>query len=363
MKKNNYRIMYFAGIWSLMLLFAASCGNSLPLVSSASEDNSRSEVKEVKETETAETSSETEDAGTEASQKETAEVAAKEDDRNKMTDRFISKLSSATGITPQDIRYYLVDDFDKNGKYEGFMFIGTDIDEELNSCEGEVWFVNERESRKLHEKFSFLINKDNNIFSIIEGHDKNYVAFSDLYVTQAVTNMYYIDGDSCEESAVSGIGDAAVDPDTGDLIIIISAYDCLCEYDAGSSEPMWTGHSWKPYYFYYSRNIGDFTEYGASAMTGEELNAAVGSDLVSELEGMGYTVDSIIKRDNGIINVNYSKTTENNDGSRSIEYKNATYDTRIGDYVNAWGDDEKGVLASDFGGIYDAEFLNSPSDF
>jgi hypothetical protein len=120
---------------------------------------------------------------------------------------------------------------------------------------------------------------------------------------------------------------------------------------------MWVGHSWKPYYFYYSRNTGDFMEYGAKEITAKELSDIVGTDVVKELEGDGYTVDNIIQRDNGIINVNYSKETKNKDGSRSIDYMNATYDTRISGYVKAWDDYEAGLYGSDFGGIYEVQLL------
>ena len=44
----------------------------------------------------------------------------------------------------------------------------------------------------------------------------------------------------------------------------------MCDYEAGSDEPMWTGHTWKPYYFYYNKGAGDFAEYGAKEITREE---------------------------------------------------------------------------------------------
>jgi hypothetical protein len=161
---------------------------------------------------------------------------------------------------------------------------------------------------------------------------------------------------------VSRIGDAGVDHNTGDLRITLSAYDCACDYATGSAAPDWLGHSWKPYYYYYSRNTGDFEEYGAKEISADEYKKITGTDLSSILESKGYTLDNVIQRDNGIINVNYSQRTDNADGSSSTQYMNATYDTRISDYINAWGDEQTGFFESDFGGIYHVQLSTAGTE-
>ncbi|MCR5404553.1 MAG: SPOR domain-containing protein [Butyrivibrio sp.] len=280
-----------------------------------------------------------------------------EDARSEMTDYFLFTLSKAAKADYGDIRYYLVDDFDRDGKYEGFFYIGKDVDRDFGSCDGEIWFVNDNGSKKIHDEFSFALNKDGSVFGIIEGADKNFVTSVESYATDNVTRLYYTDGSECVESAVSGIGSAFVDDSTGDLIITVSAYDQFCDYSAGSDEPMWTGHTWKPYYFYYSRNTGDFAEYGAESISAKELKQFTGENIQGELEKSGYTLGEIIKRDNWIVNVNYSKTTKNKDGSKSIEYGNINYDRRSNDYLEATSEPGPDIFASDFGGTYKLQIL------
>lgn len=272
-----------------------------------------------------------------------------------LTDHFIFMLGDASKADYTDIRYYVVDDFDNDGKFEGFFYVGAEADPDFGECQGAVWFVNESGTKKLHEA-SFYVSGDNELFSIIEvsdmGAGKKFVAFDDAYATELVTNLYYVNGTKCMESDASGVGNAVKDEKTDDLIITVSAYDGYCDYAAGSTEPMWSGHTWKPYYFFYDAKSGDFSQYGAQNITPEMLKQTVGKDVVAEIEKEGYTLEQIIKRDNGIININYSKATDNKDGSTSIEYKNATYDERTKEFLDVWGEGKNGVFTSDYGGIY-----------
>lgn len=342
MKKLHLRKIMTVAVSTALLLMLASCGKT-----------GRAEA--LSEQESAKERQESSTAQQEERESDTAETDSTENGENtsaEMTDYFIAKLSSDAGVSFQDIRYYLVDDFDFDGKYEGFLFVGDEADPDWNACEGAIWFVNESKSRELQAGFSFALNEDSDIFSIIEGADKNFVAFNQAYATSDVTELFYVDGEACIESAVSGIGDAHVDHNTGDLVISVSAYDSVCNDASASAEPEWTGHTWKPYYFYYSRSTGDFMEYQAQEISAKELSDTVGTDLAAALRRQGYVVDNIIRRNNGILNVNYSEITKNRDGSTSVAYRNATYDERISDYVNAWGDDKTGVFASDYGGIY-----------
>ncbi|SEA31184.1 hypothetical protein SAMN05216349_10913 [Oribacterium sp. KHPX15] len=371
MKKKLSRFLVSVGASAAVIMSMASCGGSnVPSANSdaaAGTTDKADEEGEAKQNEAGKNEAEKNEGGksgeSEAADEvlpdKSSETSETESSKAEMTDFFISKVAKDANVDTQEVRSFLVDDIDFDGEYEGFMFIGTEADKEYNSCEGEVWFVNEAGSKKLHDKFQYYLNDEGDVFSIVEGHDKNFVVFNDMYATSLVTNFYYTDGETCKESVVSGVGDAKVDEDTGDLVIQLSAYDCTCDFEKDSNEPMWLGHSWKPYYFYYSRNTGDFMEYGAKEINASELKDIVGTDVIKELEGDGYTVDNIIQRDNGIININYSKESKLNDGSRSINYMNATFDTRINDYIKAWDDDEADLYGSDFGGIYEVQLLGS----
>ena len=56
--------------------------------------------------------------------------------------------------------------------------------------------------------------------------------------------------------------------------------------------------------------------------------------------------------DNGIINVDYSKTVKNEDCSLDTEYRNVTYNEKTGMFYDAWGTGEYTWQGSDMGGTY-----------
>ena len=351
MRKKKQLIKMIAMTTSTVLILGmTACGKGAEPVPSGSEENLNQQDESARQ----------QDENGEAAEKENA--SAPQASKEEMTERLIDQVASEAKVSREEVRYYLVDDLNFDGKYEGFLFVGGEADPDWNSAEGEIWFANEKETEKIHDEFSFLVNEDDNLFRIIEGADKNFVAFNDMYATSAVTNLYYMDGDTCKESVVSRIGDANVNEKTGDLVITLSAYDCYCTFTDGSDEPEWSGHSWKPYYYYYSRNTGDFMEYGAKEITADAYQELTGTDLSSMVTSRGYSQGSIIQRDNGILNVNYSQTTDPGDGSRTIQYMNATYDTREGDYISAWGDEEPGFFESDFGGSYEVQLSTAGVD-
>ncbi len=268
-----------------------------------------------------------------------------------MTDYFITQVAKAAGVEPVSARYYEVNDFDGDGHYEAFVFVGGEVDEDWGSAEGTVWYVNEARCKQIHDEFSFAVF-DGAMFTTIKAGDRKFVLFNDMYATSYVTNIYTVKNFDCVEANVSRVGSASYDESTGDMSITLSAYDYYCDYEAGSEEPMWTGHTWKPYYFYYDEASEEFKEYVGQEITESELAEICGFDLAKEIRDSGYTVDAIYKRDNGIVNVNYSKEDIYDDGSRSITYKNANFDQRRGEFLDAWGTGDTGYEASDFGGTY-----------
>ena len=125
----------------------------------------------------------------------------------------------------------------------------------------------------------------------------------------------------------------------------------------GEIKGLWMGHTWKEYYFYYDKESGFFREYGGVNIEEEELTQICGFDLASEIRNTGFEVDAIYKRANGIVNVNYSKKTRDEFGKTTIQYKNANYDSKKGQFLSAWGSGENTWQNSDFGGIYQPALL------
>lgn len=355
MKKKS-ELMKMVAIISFTSLVtnAVACGSSLSLSETSNEESSGTE---------GEDSSQDDNGGAAGQQKNNSKNKNSDSDSKdevsieEITEKFIDEVASEADSDKEEVRYYLVDDFDDDGAYEGFMFVGGEEDPDWGSCDGTVWFVNESGCEKIHDEFSFLVGENENIFSILQEEDRNFVVFRDLYATADVSNIYYVDGEKCIESRVSYLGSSYVGKEKGDLNITVSEYDMYCDFEGDAEEGTWTGHTWKPYYFYYSSETGDFEEYGAVEISEDELSKLIENDPIIEIKEEGYAIDQIIKRDNGVININYHMETEGS--GRNYEYKNATYDLNTGLYVNVWGDGEAGVFDSDYGGIYYLQLLDS----
>jgi hypothetical protein len=265
---------------------------------------------------------------------------------------ILDNVASTTGAASGDIRYNCIDDFDGDGTFEGFVFAGSEPDD-MNWCEGTVHFASSDQCDEVF-KGTLYYNDNESVFRYMDCGSRRFALFNEAYVTALVSHIYYVDGNKPVESAISGIGDFYVGGDPTEINMTLSAYDNFCDFTEGDeSSYMWTGHTWKPYYFHYDESSKDYKEYGAVSISEDELAEIVGTDLASEIKAEGYQVDNIYKRENGLVNVNYSKVVNNDDGTLSVTYKNATYDEKAGKYADPWGEGGGTWQESDYGGIYE----------
>ncbi len=317
----------------------------------SSEEGSKEKSKE-KEAEQAEEKQETE--------KETAEETLQEEKEavnpKEMADKLVAMAKEEEG-PGDDNTFYVVRDFDGDGVWEAFVFIGGAVDDYLTSCDGTLYYVTEDGCETIYGEITLQVGEDEDVFSVYETENRTFIGVNEAYVTATVTHLYYVEDGSPKESDVSRIGCFFKPKYVEGYGISISAYDAICQYQEGSeSDAIYIGHTWKNYYYYYDPEARDFREYGAADITEEDLKEAVGFDLAEEIRGEGFTVDSIIRRDNGIINVNYSLTTKDDDGMVEIDYKNVTYIEKTGKFLDVWGSGENTWQASDFGGTYESGF-------
>lgn len=124
------------------------------------------------------------------------------------------------------------------------------------------------------------------------------------------------------------------------------------EMGDGRSEPFVSGHSYKPYYFFYEN--GDFTEYGAILVTMDEFLACQGAkEVLGEAETDGFQVDGILFRGNGLIHLNLRRDHEDENGYdsryqtfRMCPRKMTLIDSDMGTYresLTDYGHEEKTV--------------------
>ena len=287
------------------------------------------------------------------------EAAEEDDDESgnprELTDEtvyeLLSTLASQAECSADDIKYYIIDDFDGDGSFEGFALIGGDVDPEFNSAQGSIWYVSDHDVGVLRPEGNFLISGDEAFF-ITNCFGQLFVEVQDVYVTSNVSYIYYVDEGEVKESDISGLGYFYEPEGADEYCISYSEYDQTYTQAKGSEEGEYTGHTWKPYYFYYDKDAGDFREYEGHDISESELTDICGFDLAAQIRAEGFEVFNIMRRDNGIVNVNYCLTTQDNDGNLSVDYANANYDERENKFIFAIGDDDGSWKSSDFGGTY-----------
>ncbi len=265
---------------------------------------------------------------------------------------LISRAVTEAGAKPEDARYSIVYDFDGDASAEAFVFIGEALDEDVMSCLGDVWFVGKDSCERVQEGRNLLFYNDA-LFHLFPEEGSAFVVFDEAYATESISFVYTVKNGKPVESSISGRGAFYSPADTEDYCMTVALYDGSLQYEKGKEdEAMGMGHTWKRYYFYYDKAQKDFKEYVAAPITEEELTAACGFDLAGEIRKEGYQVDGILRRENGIIHVNYSLTTEESPGSFFTEYKNANFNEKTGEFLDVWETGEKTWQNSDFGGIY-----------
>ena len=265
--------------------------------------------------------------------------------------KYTDKVIQASGVDSAEVRNTIVHDFDKNGTVEAFVFVGGEPDE-MGAAQGKLYFVNDEKCEVVKESGSFFCGEEGMMW-LYEVEDKAFLEVADAYATSTVSYLYYVDNGNWKESVVSGLGSFFEPGYVDDYCVSLSSYDAFLDYEDGKeSEGMYTGHTWKNYYFHYDKETGDFAEYKGRAISVEDLDKSCGFPLSEEITAEGYEIGDIYRRDNGIINVNYSRTSKY-EGMVSVEYKNVTYNEKTASFVDVWGDGENTWQGSDFGGTYE----------
>lgn len=236
----------------------------------------------------------------------------------------------------------LYDDFDQNGEYEVFAFVGTSPAEgdDWGVYEGDIWYADQDECICLDDSYESYYQ----VLWCLDFGQRKFACFNRYFATESPTKLFSVKNGSVYEDEHSGIGNV-YGQDGNQFMISYSAYDVT--YDA--SMELMLGHSWKPFYYYYDVEKDAICEVASKEISQEEAEALLPEDafsLISEKEG---TITTCFLRDNGILSVNYEIT----EADGSIHYCNANYDTVGKCYLDAYGLGENTLEASDFGGTYE----------
>lgn len=244
-------------------------------------------------------------------------------------------------VAGKEIQNLICDDFDMDGNYEAFAFVGemTPGDEYFpDSYSGDVYFINESGVKLVKEGTMEYADAG----SVLDFGVKKYFIIEEMYATSYVTYIFSAENGDYIEDCYSGVGDLG-SINGNDFTIAISAYDGI--YDTENDNYM--GHTWKQYYFHYSEEDGYIKEYEGEYITEDEASALLPKGVIEEMISKGEKIDNIILRENGILNVNFR-----NEEGTDIVFNNVNYDTVNDKYVEPWGDPVDNWTDSSFGGIY-----------
>ena len=253
------------------------------------------------------------------------------EDYEELLDKAVGKVDLAKGIESSDtetqlrerlaeygdgnIIWFSFDDFDEDGTYEAFAFVGKAGAEYMD---GVLWYVNENYAAELKESGKWhtpeIVNANGTNFLFAENYD------------DGLTYVFGIENSKVYETAVSGSFSHLTYMGGRDFTAEFTSYDYYEDEEKAKQEDPTT----KIYWFYLEN--GEFHEYGAD----DTLRRAnlreypTGSAFIDEIYQNGLTeglinmyypnadeetlntiadeagyFQSIMLRENGIINLNF----------------------------------------------------------
>lgn len=244
------------------------------------------------------------------------------------------KVLTESGMEESSILLMDYDDYDRDGRYEAFVFCGECITHNDNKYyDGEIWFVGADQCIKLRKGSYRMIDGNMRI-----GDDQKYLYFySDICFTANISELWTVVNGEPVESKFSQIGQV-VYRGGSDFEIWIDAYDHWYEPE----NDFWMGHTYKPYFYYYDLSTDQIERYAGEIISKEQLEQLCGFDLAAEVEAEGYEVTEMIRWGNDIVTVNYVIPIKEDDPIPQIIYENIIWDCDAKDY---WRKTERGVTS------------------
>lgn len=199
-------------------------------------------------------------------------------------------------------------DFDKDGKNELIAYI-----EAPDTMTGyNLWFASEGYIELIAPNAENPVPTEEIKPEIVYSGDNAFIKLEYCYVSASFSDYFRIVNSQVAPCTIEGYARQGLRPDgdSGDFTAAHSTYDL---YSDG------TGHTWKPYWLYFSPEDNTFYPYVGHLMTEEELlKYESASEVLENARSEGYEIADIYIRENGIININlrkYSEDALNPDGT------------------------------------------------
>lgn len=245
-----------------------------------------------------------------------------------------NRVLSVSECSEDEILRFEYDDFNGDGNYEAFVFLGEYEEYEDESVyRGSFWFVSAKQCIRLDDGMTSYRSIDG---SMSWNGDQKYVyCITGEVITANISRVWTVRNEKVAESRISGIGEVRYDGKEY-LEIVRDAYDGV--YDQYAD--VMNGHTYKPYFYKYNGIINEFEECTSGEIDEEELKRLCGFDLSAKIKTEGYEILSILKLENEIIVINYAIHDESE--FPCINYENVMWDCTTGDY---WKRQERGVTS------------------
>ena len=238
----------------------------------------------------------------------------------------------AAGAPESKILLLDYDDYDRDGKYEAFMICGDSYDEYgAEKYQGALYFAGANCCTLLrnYQHYRMIDGK------MELGQGRKFLFFyTDDNFTANISELWTVEDGKPVESKFSQIGQV-VYRGGNDFEIWMDTYDHF--YD--TIDEMWSGHTWKPYFYHYNYSSKEIEAYGGEVISGKKFEELSGTNLIEEIEAEGYTVETIIWWENDIATINYVIPE---DDLGCIVYENVIWDNKVKDF---WEKDVRGVTS------------------
>ncbi len=263
-------------------------------------------------------------------------------------------LLIAAGGQESDILLFDYDDYDGDGRYEAFMIAGCKFDDYgTEKYDGRLYFARADGSVS-------ALDVGHNLYRMIDGKmdfgSRKYLFFYLNYnLTANISVIWTVEDGEPVEISESVQRGQVVYRSGDDFEIVVDGYDQFCdEKYIEETYDMWTGHTWKPYFYHYNYEDDRLEPYEGEEISAEAFNELSGADIIEEIEAEGYTVGEIIRWENDIVTINYHyvKTRGEDESRERYVYENVIWDNRVRDY---WRKDERHVTSwknAGVGGTY-----------
>lgn len=260
-------------------------------------------------------------------------------------------LLIATGAHEDNILLFDYDDYDGDGRYEAFMIVGNIFEGE----DGNIYHNEETLCFAGADGCTLGLNTHGG-YRAMDGKmdfgSRKYLFFDMDYVfTANISEVWTVrDGKPVEEGRLLQHGEVSY-RGGDEFEIWVDAYDNYCLKDGlGKGDDMWTGHTWKPYFYHYNDSDDQLEAYAGELISREKFSELSETTIIAEIEAKWYTVGEIIYWENGIVTINYHYVTFWGEDDSEVEYiyDNVIWDNNAKDF---WREDGRKASSWESAGV------------